>query len=691
MDITKALPFIRCDRYLSAGLLAQTSLTVLVGTFAAVSIPNSAIATTLNRNVIIFVADGLRPSSVNPIDAPTLYSIRQNGVNFVNSYALFPTFTTPNASAIATGHYLGDTGDFSNAIYTGFPVPNANNGSVTPFIENNAVLADIDEKFPGNNFLNEESLLAAARGAGFNTAAVGKLGPVLIQDVTQGNRVNGSVPSPDTIIIDDSTGRTGGIPLSPELQALLTQNNLPLIAPARGANGSSGNNTTPGTTVANTTQQQYFADATTQAILPLFQQKGDPFALVYWSRDPDGTQHNQGDSLNSLTPGINGPASKAAVKNADNNLKQILDTLQRLGLADNTDIFITADHGFSTISKQPVDSQGTPTKSYAASLSYPGVNPGFLPKGFLAIDLAHALGLPLYDPDSATTPLVNGNVQYAAVDPTQGQLTRSGNGLIGGTGKVTNSQTDAKVAIAANGGSDLIYLPSKDKNLAKQVVDFLTQQDYISGIFTDDDLGSIPGALPLSAIGLKGSAQTPVPSIVVNFRTFDTGCGNPAACGVEIADTGLQQGQGMHGSFSRADTYNNMAAIGPDFKQGYTNLAPVSNADVAVTLTHILGLNIPSQGDLKGRVIEEALLNGPSQVAFTSGIVASAPAANGVATYLNYQAVGKNQYYSAAGFPGRTVGLETKVPEPSTVLGLGLVTGLGLWRRKKQASTSQKS
>ena len=37
-------------------------------------------------------------------------------------------------------------------------------------------------------------------------------------------------------------------------------------------------------------------------------------------------------------------------------------------------------------------------------------------------------------------------------------------------------------------------------------------------------------------------------------------------CAVEIADTGLQQGQGMHGSFSRADTMNFMAAIGPDFK-----------------------------------------------------------------------------------------------------------------------------
>ena len=59
------------------------------------------------RNVVIFVADGLRPSSVTSIDAPTLYGIRQEGVNFTNSHSLFPTFTTPNASAIATGPLPG--------------------------------------------------------------------------------------------------------------------------------------------------------------------------------------------------------------------------------------------------------------------------------------------------------------------------------------------------------------------------------------------------------------------------------------------------------------------------------------------------------------------------------------------------------------------------------------------------------
>ena len=66
-------------------------------------------------------------------------------------------------------------------------------------------------------------------------------------------------------------------------------------------------------------------------------------------------------------------------------------------------------------------------------------------------------------------------------------------------------------------------------------------------------------------------------------------------CTAEIADSTLQQGQGMHGSFSRADTMNFMAAIGPDFKAGFIDEAPVSNADVGKTIGQILGLTVPSQ------------------------------------------------------------------------------------------------
>ena len=181
----------------------------------------------------------------------------------------------------------------------------------------------------------------------------------------------------------------------------------------------------------------------------------------------------------------------------------------------------------------------------------------------------------------------------------------------------------------------------------------------------DDAYGPIAGTLPLSAINLKGDAQTPTPAIVINFKTFSTDPSNPSQSQVEIADTGLQQGQGMHGSFGRGDTFNTMIAVGPDFKQGFADSAPVSNADVSPTLAKILGFNIPSNGDLNGRVIAEALKGGPNQVASTAGTLKSEQALNGQRTYLNYQKVGDTAYFDAAGFANGTVGLKA---EPHVLL-----------------------
>ena len=118
--------------------------------------PLSALAQ--QQNVVLFVADGLRAAAVSPETAPTMARIRAQGVDFRNSHSLFPTVTTANASAIATGHYLGDTGDFGNSIYSGFPVASAD-GIVTPFIQNNAILAELN-RHTGGNFLAERSLMA---------------------------------------------------------------------------------------------------------------------------------------------------------------------------------------------------------------------------------------------------------------------------------------------------------------------------------------------------------------------------------------------------------------------------------------------------------------------------------------------------------------------------------------------------
>jgi arylsulfatase A-like enzyme len=589
---------------------------------AVFSVISSATAAERVHNVILFVPDGLRALMVNEHNAPAMAALRDNGVNFRNSHSLFPTFTMPNSSAMATGHFLGDTGVFSNTIFTGFPV-SAANGSVTPFLENDAVLGEVDEHFAGN-FLDETTLLALARKAGYSTAAIGKLGPTLVFDHTERSGAA-------TIVVDDSTGSPHGIPLSGAVVDSLNANGLPTAAPSRGENGKAGNAQTPGTTVANVLQQDYFADVAGKVVLPMFKERNKPFLMVFWSRDPDGSQHNQGDSLNQLTPGINGPTSLAAIANADKDLATLRAALDSLGLAGTTDILIAADHGFSTISKE---SKTSP----AAGQTYAGVPQGFLPPGFVALDLAKALGLPLFDPNAKNAPVA------------ENTHPKSGNGLIG------KDPARPDVVVAANGGSDLVYLPNGDKKLAAKVVKALLEQDYVSGLFVDESLGRFPGTLPLGSINLKGSALTPKPAIAVNFRSFTTGCDMPTNCTVEIADTTLQQGQGMHGNFSRADTLNFMAAIGPSFKAGFVDETPVSNADVGQTIARILGLRIQSKGKLAGRVITEAMPGGkvPAHVSRT---LRSKPARNGLQTTLRYQVVGKTRYFDAGGFPERTVGL----------------------------------
>jgi len=196
------------------------------------------------RNLILFVPDGLRGQIVTAQTAPAMAEVRDKGVNFRNSHSLFPTFTTANASAMATGHYLGDTGDFSNTIYTGYPVGPAD-GTVTPFLEVNPVIIDADEHF-GGDYLNEETVLKMARTKGYSTAAIGKLGPTLIFDHTDKTGADGL----HSIVIDDSTGGKNGVPLSDEMKGALTKANLPLATPSRGENGKAGDAKTPGTTVA---------------------------------------------------------------------------------------------------------------------------------------------------------------------------------------------------------------------------------------------------------------------------------------------------------------------------------------------------------------------------------------------------------------------------------------------------------
>ncbi len=108
----------------------------------------------------------------------------------------------------------------------------------------------------------------------------------------------------------------------------------------------------------------------------------------------------------------------------------MLEALKTLGLDKTTDVFVTADHGFSTISHSLPTDDG-------------GIQPASLPQGFVAVDVADmARGAKMFDPDRS---------DMGEIVRDDGDAPSRGSALIGPT-------ADKPLAIvAANGGSDLIY------------------------------------------------------------------------------------------------------------------------------------------------------------------------------------------------------------------------------------------
>jgi hypothetical protein len=561
----------------------------------------SAPALQPRRNFVIFVADGLRRASVNAADSPALFQLRTEGVDFANSHAVYPTLTMPNAATIATGHYPGDTGQYGNNVFIGEPlfasdararVP----GSVTPNFENNRVLAEINGRY-GGNFLAETSLFSIARMLGYNTAAIGKEGPTALQDLATAAEAAASTPP------------------NRSLQALL--------------------------------------DEALGRVLPGFIRSGKPFLLVFWCPEPDATQHNHGDGRGSLSPGINGPASRAAVRAADSALNRLHEFLKsQPGVYANTDVLVTSDHGFSTVSPRQVDREGHTTTSYSATFTYRNTSgqieatDGLLPGGHVSIDLAHGLNLPLFDPDAQVVN-ANGTTSFIPVDPTIGQQTLQrrqrplGGGLIGGSGRVR--PTDAKVVVAGSS----IYVPDHDAATVRRIVNVFARQDYVGGIFVHDSFGRIPGALPMSAIGMMGTALLPQPAVIVTPRAFSLNPADPLRSSIIVTGVG-GIGQGNHGAFTRAETMNNMAAIGPDFKRRFVDMSPVSNADLQLTVRSLMDARMLDRGRLTGRRITEAFVSGPPNVKATSVTLQSDASDVGKRTLLMYQQIGTQHYLDQA-------------------------------------------
>jgi arylsulfatase A-like enzyme len=81
------------------------------------------------------------------------------------------------------------------------------------------------------------------------------------------------------------------------------------------------------------------------------------------------------------------------------------------------------------------------------------------------------------------------------------------------------------------------------------------------------------------------------------------------------AGTTTDSGVAGHGASSPYDVHSTLIAAGPDIREHAISDAPTSNADLAPTLLRLLGLKVPAT--MTGRVIEEALWNGPAIASVT--------------------------------------------------------------------------
>jgi arylsulfatase A-like enzyme len=564
-------------------------------------------STSAPRRVIIFVWDGLRADDVTPENMPHYFALARSGVVFADHHAVYPTFTMMNSASIATGTYPGRHGFYGNVVYA----PNAKGKnakgavidfSAPAFIEDFGVVEAVRDAYQGRLTL-VPTMLQAAQARGLTTAAVGKFGAAFIQDYQRGG-----------IILDEDAA----IPLSfaKELQdagyalpkntvnaygegaLVLRPNNGDPTAPIpiQRLNDRETANPLDRTGALSRPGFRYLTDVFVNYILP----KKKPDLTIFWSKEPDATNHAYGPgTYNSID----------ATKMNDEILGRVVDKIRELGWEQTTDIIITQDHNHSTVSgdvahfpfRSVVDGRVGAHDPYGYSVS------GFVrTAALLSLD-----GLKAYDGagcrniPTLSGILFDGSYLHPAKNDADGNMCGKAQTYTSAKYVVPNPVPAGAIVVAANAGSDYLFVPDGDANTVRAAVARLQSRLQFGAVFVSDKYGDIPGTLRMGLINTESPAPGRGPDIIVSF-TFDEHLAVAGRPGISYASSVNRRGD--HGSFSRTDTHISLMAHGPDFKSAMLDTLPTANVDIAPTVARILALNMPG---VQGRVLEEALKGGP--------------------------------------------------------------------------------
>lgn len=147
-----------------------------------------------------------------------------------------------------------------------------------------------------------------------------------------------------------------------------------------------------------------------------------------------------------------------------------------------------------------------------------------------------------------------------------------------------------EIMIVGNGGTILFYVTGHDPEVTARLVAWLQHSDFAGVIFTAQKM---EGTFPLDTLHLDTSHA---PDVVVALRWTDR-ANHYGVPGSIITDNGRQPGNGSHATLSKFDVHNLLIASGPDLPAHTIVSDPTSNADLAPTILHVLGLTPPDRLD----------------------------------------------------------------------------------------------
>ena len=616
-------------------LALVVALTTILGCASTGAQQGAAGRSSERRRVVVFVWDGLRPDSISTTDTPHLAALRAAGVEFADNHATYPTFTMMNSASLATGAFPGKTGFYGNWLWE--PGATGSDFAGKPvdfrqpvFTEDYAILQALDRYYDGRLLL-VGTLFEAAQSKKLTTAAIGKTGAAFLLDRKKGG-----------FIIDEKL--VWPLSLAKELQAAgqPLPATTPNAYPAGTVTLSAGNGnptafaskvtladgaTTDPTSAAAATSPYASANAYMMKMYLDHVLPKRPDVSFIWFRSPDTNEH------------VYGPGSanyRDALRAQDGLLGDLQAKLTDLGMASTTDIVIVSDHGHSNVSG-PLSL--FPLRAIAGDdVSGADAANGWSVSGDvrLADLLAHA-GFTAYDGAGCVySPVLSGiKADGSRVYPTRVDGDGTACGKAGAKYTTSSFKVPPQIAphgivVAANGGSEYLYVPDHDPATVTAAAAFLQTREEYGAVFVAGRYGAIPGTHPLEAVRLE-NVEGRSPDLIASFA-FDESATIAGVAGTTFES--MQNNRGMHGGFSPIDVHNTLLAAGPDFKRGMRDVLPSGNVDVAPTVALILGLQLP---DADGRPLQEALVDGgldPSAFTASEAEISLPAAANGLVMKL---------------------------------------------------------